>query len=232
MMHYMPRASVIILTRNEIEGVRTIVPKLPKSSSWEYFAVDYHSVDGTKEFFKKHRIPVIEQKNPGRGEAFALGARHAKAEILVFFSPDGNEDPKDIPLLIDRINKGADLAIASRFMRGARNEEDDEKLKFRAWANRGFTWIANILWGGRVTDTINGYRAITKHALFDLHVDAKGFCIEYQMTIRALKRKFTIVEIPTREGNRIGGHTTAYAVPTGLRFLWYLAREIVLGNRF
>ncbi len=237
MMRYMQRstkiqASIIILTRNEIEGVRSIVPGLPKSPSWEYIAVDYRSTDGTKTFFKKHHIPVIEQIQPGRGEAFSLGAKHAKANILVFFSPDGNEDPEDIPELIDRIENGADLAIASRFMKDARNEEDDSTFKFRAWANRAFTWIANALWGGHVTDTINGYRAITKHSLSNLHVDAKGFCIEYQMTIRALKRKMNIVEIPTREGNRIGGHTTAYAIPTGLKFIWYLVREIVIGNRF
>ncbi|OGG11945.1 hypothetical protein A2Z00_04010 [Candidatus Gottesmanbacteria bacterium RBG_13_45_10] len=227
-----PKASIIILTRNEIEGVRTIVPRLPRSSSFEYFAVDYHSTDGTKEFFAKHNIPVIPQQKPGRGQAFIIGAAHAKNDILVFFSPDGNEDPRDIPLLIDRIDKGATLAIASRFMKGARNEEDDTVFKFRAWANRTFTWIVNVLWNGHITDTINGYRAITKHALSQLHLDAKGFCVEYQMTIRALKRKYSIVEIPTREGNRIGGHTTAYAIPTGFRFLYYLAREVWIGNRF
>jgi glycosyltransferase involved in cell wall biosynthesis len=239
MMQYMQKpshgqckASVVILTRNEIDGVRTIVPRLPQSPKWEYFVVDYRSTDGTKAFFKINGIPIVEQKTPGRGEAFSLGAKHAKADILVFFSPDGNENPKDIPTLIRCIQKGADLAIASRFIRGARNEEDDQKVKFRAWANRAFTWIANTLWRGHVTDTINGYRAITKQSLSELAVDAKGFCIEYQMTIRALKRKMKIVEIPTCEGNRIGGHTTAYAIPTGLRFLWYLALEIWIGNRF
>lgn len=239
MMRYMKKASkkrfkatVIILTRNEINGVRRIVPQLPQSPQWEYLAVDYQSSDGTNAFFASHNIPVIAQQSPGHDEAFLLGASHTNADILVLFSPDGNEDPKNIPTLIQCIQNGADLAIASRFTQGARNEEDDQLLKFRAWANRLFTWVVNIIWRGHVTDALNGYRAITRQALSSLSVDAKGHCIEYQMTIRALKRNMKIVEIPTCEGRRIGGHTTASTIPTGLRILWYLAREILIGNRF
>ncbi len=228
----MPRATLIILTRNEINGVKSLIRKIPFKSVDEYFAVDYHSTDGTVEFFVRHGIPVVRQSKPGRGEAFALGAQKAKGEYVVFFSPDGNENPSDIPRLITLLDEGNDLVIASRFMKGARNEEDHKFLKFRAWANRGFTLFANLFWHGQVTDTINGYRAITKDAYTRLHLDATGFAVEYQMTIRALKLGMNIAEIPTQEGERVGGHSTSYAIPTGITFLGYLARELWIGKRF
>jgi glycosyltransferase involved in cell wall biosynthesis len=225
-------ATIIILTRNEIQGVRAIIPRIPKHLVKECFAVDFQSKDGTREYFQKHKIPVINQQTKGRGAAFAIGVQKAKGKYIVFFSPDGNEDPKDIPQLLKLLEQGYDLAIASRFMKGARNEEDDKVLKFRAWANQGFTLLANTLWKGHVTDSINGYRAMKKTLFNQLHLDATGFAIEYQMTIRVLKLEGSIGEIPTREGNRIGGESTSYAIPTGIEFLRFVWREIRIGSGF
>ncbi len=225
------RTTLIILTRNEINGVKTLLRKIPFEAVDEFFAVDYRSTDGTVEFFKKNQIPVLEQKVSGRGEAFKIAVKKAHGDFLVFFSPDGNENPADIPKLIDLLSKGTDLAIASRFMKNSRNEEDDKIFKFRAWANMAFTLAVRLFWGGEVTDTINGYRAIRKSLFKKLNLDAAGFAIEFQMTIRALKVGAKIAEIPTIEGNRIGGQSTSHAIPTGLKFIYYLIKELSLGKR-
>ena len=125
----MVQTTLIILTRNEISGLRALLRKIPFEAVSEYFAVDYKSTDGTVEFFEKHQIRAIQQQIPGRGEAFKLGTQHAKGKYLVFFSPDGNENPADIPKLVKFLEDGYDLAIASRFIKGSRNEEDDKILK-------------------------------------------------------------------------------------------------------
>lgn len=225
------KTTLVILTRNEIDGVKALIRKIPFEAIDEFFAVDYKSTDGTVEFFKKHQIPVIKQKIPGRGEAFKIAAAKARGDFLVFFSPDGNENSSDIPRLINLLKKGNDLAIASRFMKNSRNEEDGKILKFRAWANMAFTFAVRLLWGGQVTDTINGYRAIRKSLFKRLNLDAAGFAVEFQMTIRALKLGAKIAEIPTIEGNRIGGASTSYAIPTGFKFIYCFIREIALGKQ-
>lgn len=221
--------SIIILTRNEIAGLKAIATKLPRNAVDECFAVDYQSTDGSVAYLKKHHIPTIHQRNPGRSEAFRIGAAHAKGDILIFFSPDGNEDPADIPLLIAQIQQGADIAIASRFLPESRNEEDDKRWQWRKWANQFFSLVANMCFrkqGPYISDTINGYRAITKSAFMKLQLDAEGFAIEYQMTMRAMKHGMKIVEIPTIEGNRIGGQSGSVAIPTGLAFIGYFIREL------
>lgn len=227
----MVNTSLVILTRNEIEGMSVLISKIPFKEVDEYFAVDYKSTDGTVEFLRNNNIPLLKQKNPGRGRAFELASKHAKGEYLIFFSPDGNENPKDIIKLI-KASKNNDLVIASRFMKGSRNEEDEKKLKFRKWANQCFSTIANLLWKGKVTDTINGYRIIKKDFYDKLKLNESGFGIEYQMTIRALKLKGRISEIPTIEGDRIGGASTAGSLTTGLRFLKLLFNEIKVGKNF
>jgi glycosyltransferase involved in cell wall biosynthesis len=222
-------ATIVILTLNEIDGVTHIVPKLPARAVDEVLAVDGGSTDGTLEFFAARGIRVIRQEKRGRGEAFRLAARHARHDVLVFFSPDGNEEPGDIPRLIEGMAVGHDMVIASRFMPGARSEDDDKFLfASRRWGNLLFTWLANVLCGrgAWITDTINGYRAITKSAFHRLSPDAEGYAIEFQMSIRALQLGLRVLEVPTHEAPRIGrGVSKLNAIPVGLKFLGLLVRE-------
>lgn len=224
------KSSLVILTRNEITGMSALIKKIPFQAVNETLVIDYHSTDGTKEFIKKNRIKLINQIQPGRGEAFRLAAAKAKGDLLVFFSPDGNEDPQDIPRLLQLLKQGNDLAIASRFLPQSRNEEDDQFFKFRAWANQSFTFLANLFFHGSLTDSINGYRAITKQAFKQLKLDASGYAIEFQMSMRALKLKYKIAEISTREGNRIGGESGSKAMPTGILFIKTLLKELFHAN--
>lgn len=226
------KSTLVILTRNEIEGVTALFDQLPLSTVDECLVIDGGSTDGTIEFFRNRGVHVIVQETKGRGEAFRIAAQEASGDHLLFFSPDGNEAPEDIPKFLKKLSEGYYLVIGSRFMPGGTNEEDHLRFPLRAWANQCFTMIANLLWGGRLTDSINGYRAITAKAFRKLNLDGHGFVIEYQMSIRALKCRLEIAEIPTREGQRIGGKTGAPSLPTGFRFLKLLLLEIRNGKLF
>lgn len=235
------KKTLVLLTLNEIEGITALYDKIPFDAADETLVVDGGSTDGTLEFLEERGVKVVGQEKKGRGEAFRVAFDSAEGDVLCFFSPDGNEDPADIPRLFERIEEGADMAIARRFGRDARNEEDDLLLPWRAWANQGFTLLANLAFNGKnllkdrssyIQDTINGYRAITRDAFERLSVDAEGFLIEYQMSMRAMKLGLRIAEIPTIESDRIGGESTATSLPTGARFVRGLAREILIGRRF
>ena len=226
------KKTLIVLTYNEIEGLRALWDKIPFSAADEVIAIDPGSTDGTLEFFAERAMRVILQQKRGRGEAFRIASREAAGEVLCFFSPDGNENPEDIPKLFRKIEEGYDLAIASRFLPGSRHDEASAAIPLRAIANRIFTKLAGLLFGGSVADTINGFRAIRRDRLIDLSPDAEGFAIEFQISIRAMKKKFRIAEIPTIEGDRIGGQSTAHSIPTGLKVLRVLLREIWIGRRF
>lgn len=221
-------ASLVILTLNERAGSEALFSRIPFDCVAETVVVDGGSTDGTREFWEGHGVRVVGQTRRGRGEAFRVGARNTSEPMLCYFSPDGNEDPADIPHLISRLDEGFDLAIASRFAPGASNEEDVHWFRPRAWVNRTFTFIANKLFnrGRYVTDTINGYRAISRAAFDRLQLTECGFPIEYQMSIRAMKAGLRIVEIPTQEGQRVGGESKAHSLPVGMGHLKVLFSEL------
>jgi glycosyltransferase involved in cell wall biosynthesis len=228
--------SLILLSYNEIEGTRALIHRIPFRQVDECFAVDGGSTDGTRELLRESGVKVVDQTSKGRGEAFRIAFDVAQNDNLIFFSLDGNEDPNDIPHFRKYFDEGYDMVIASRMCRGARNEEDDRVLKVRKWANNAFNWAINAIWNRRgssyVTDSINGFRGITRKCWQSIRPDGVGYTIEYQSTIRALKLNLRVAEFPTIEGQRIGGQSNARAIPTGLRFLRLLFKEIMIGKNF
>ena len=227
-------SALILLTLNEIEGLRALWSHLPLAEFREVVALDGGSTDGTQEFFRERGIPVVVQPIRGRGVAFRCAAEAVSSERLVFFSPDGNEDPADIVRLDDRLIDGADVAIARRFGPGAENEEDGEVIKLRARVNDTLSQLANRLFhrGPRVYDTINGFRALRRSALLELDTTVKRFPIEYQITIRAMQRGWRIDEVPTKEGQRIGGERKASSWPVGVDHLRVLLTELPRSRLF
>lgn len=221
-----------LLTHNERPCLEVVFPLIPRPGPAAGFdtliAIDGGSTDGTLEFYRERGIPVVAQSRRGRGDAFLKAFELLDADAYIFFSPDGNEAVADLPKFRPLLEAGADLVVASRMTKGAVNEEDEKFFRWRKWANLAFNWLANLLFrrtGSYVTDSINGYRAITRSAARILALDALDYTIEYQMTIRALKNRLRIVEFPTVEGSRVAGGTGAPSIPTGLRFLGCLWSE-------
>nr|WP_162730732.1 glycosyltransferase family 2 protein [Agrobacterium tumefaciens] len=229
------KITLCILTRNERECVEIIYPRLPapgpESGFDEVVVIDGGSTDGTVEYFMERGVKVLGQSKRGRGEAFLIAFDRLDTDAFLFFSPDGNEDVDDLAKFRPLLRSGADLVIASRMMKGAVNEEDVNFLKPRKWANNVFNILANLAFrrqGRFVTDSINGYRAITASAVSRLALDASDYTIEYQMTMRAFKSHLKIAEFPTIEHQRVAGGTQAHSIPTGLRFIKAFWRELFI----
>jgi glycosyltransferase involved in cell wall biosynthesis len=222
-----------LLVRNERECLEIMLPKLPRPGPDSGFdalvAVDGNSTDGSLDLLEKAGIEILRQSRKGRGAACLEVMEKYPADAYLFFSPDGNEDVADIAKFKRRLEAGADLVIASRMCAGAHNEEDSQFLRPRKAANKAFNLLANLAFrktGSYVTDSINGFRAIRRDLAEKLALDADGYTIEYQMTMRALKARARIVEFPTHEYPRVAGDTGAPSIPTGIAFLKCFFREL------
>src|SRR3989339_980245 len=222
-----------MLVRNELPCLKILLPQIPKTGKDvgydEVVAIDGMSTDGTVEFLKTNGVLVIEQERKGRGDAFHEAFAKVDADAYIFFSPDGNEAIDDLKKFRPLLEEKIDLVIATRMVKGAVNEEDDKIFKWRKWAIFSFNFLAIFFFrktSHYVTDSINGYRAITKKAADLLNLDARGYTIEYQMTIRALRMGLKITEFPNKEGHRLLGKTRAPSIPTGLAFLKCFFKEL------
>src|SRR3954454_16958506 len=109
---------------------------------------------------------------------------------------DFSHDPTDLPRLIAAAEEGADLVLGSRYVAGG-NVTDWGAL--RRLVSRGGSWYARVILGVKVRDLTGGFKCFRRSVLeaLDLesvHADGHGFQIE--LTYRAIKAGFRVIEIP------------------------------------
>lgn len=204
--------ALILLTLNEVEGIKKILPLIKKEWVDEIVIVDGGSLDGTIEVAKKMGYSVIFQKISGHGGAILTGIENTNSENIIIFGPDGNHEPEEIPRLIKKIQEGYEQVIVSRFSKDSVNL--DAGL-IDSFGNKMFTFLVNLFFGGKLTDVLNESRIITRKAMMELDFDALSFDSTLQMTIRGLKKKQKIVNIVGNEGARIGGKRKIQSFHTG-----------------
>ena len=216
--------SLIILTLNEIDGVKKILPQINKKWVDEILVIDGGSTDGTIEESERLGFKVIIQEIKGHGGAILTGVNATKSDNIIIFGPDGNHETEEIPLLIEKLKEGYDQVIISRFGKTSINLDADF---IEGFGNRMFAFLANVFFGGRYTDTLNESRIITRQAFLDLKFDALKMDSTQQMSIRGVKLRQKICEIIGNEGARIGGKKKMRPLHVGASLSMQIIKEFI-----
>lgn len=219
--------AIIILTLNEIDGIKVIMPRVKKEWADEIVFVDGGSTDGTVEEAKRLGFKVIHQTNRGSGNACRIGVEKTNSDHVIFFHPDGNLIPEDIPKLIEKMHDGHDIVHISRF---GKNSINEDASALDIFGNKLFTFLVNVFFGGHLTDALTGFVLIKKEIMLDLKTDAQYFEIEEQLCIRALKKKYPLYEIESNEPKRIGGKRKMRPLIVGSQLSWKIIKEFILWN--
>jgi len=229
------KVTLFVPTLNEIDGMRVILPQIKKEWCHQILIVDAHSTDGTAAYAREHGYETIDQQSRGVRRAYIEALPHVRGDIMIPFSPDGNSIPDAIPQLAAKFAEGYDLVHASRYAPGASSEDD---TWLTSLGNTAFTRMINLLYGGHYTDAMGMYKAFRPSLLRELDLDKEerfvtervtgvsGIGLDPLMSIRALKRKLRIAEIPASEPKRIGGEKKMRPFRWGLPLLLQVLREL------
>ncbi len=120
-----PDISIVIPIYNERESIEKLYDNLNQALSemglkYEVLLIDDGSIDGTfNELLKIHNknkfFKIIRfRKNFGQTSAISAGFNYAEGEIVVTLDADLQNDPRDIPLLLDKLNEGYDIVSGWR----------------------------------------------------------------------------------------------------------------------
>ena len=226
--------TLFVPTLNEIEGMKTIMPKIKPEWCSQILIVDGNSKDGTAEYARAQGYDVYVQQKKGIRHAYMEAWPLIKGDVVVTFSPDGNSVPELIPDLIAKMKEGYDMVVASRYAKGAKSDDDDLMTSFGNWL---FTKTINVLHGGHYTDAMVIYRAYWTRLFneLDLHKDESyapeklfGTVMgcEPLLSVRAAKRKLKITEIPGDEPARVGGERKLQPFRWGAAYMTQIWREL------
>lgn len=227
------KVTLLMPTLNEIDGMRVIMPLVPKERIDQILVLDGGSTDGTLEYARAQDYDIVVQEERGLINAYRQVRPHIHGDVLITFSPDGNSVPEHIPQLIEKMREGYDMVIVSRYLGAARSEDDTRMTRVGNWV---FTKLINVLFGGSYTDAMVIYRAY-RTALIDelgLMVD-EPFSVERRfrhmisweplLSMRAAKRKLRFAEIAGDEPARIGGEGKCKHYSWGAVYLLEMAQE-------
>ncbi len=229
------KSTLLVLTLNEISGMKAIMPKINASWCDQVLILDGGSTDGTIEYAKEQGYEIYVQKKKGFRHAYIEALPLIKGDIVVTFSPDGNSIPELIPALINKMKKGYDMVIASRYLDDAESEDDDPITAFGNWL---FTRTINFLHRACYTDALVIFRAYKTRMIYDLdlHKDKSYLTAEKLfntqisweplLSVRAAKRRLSVTEIPGSEPPRIGGERKLKVLKWGGAYYFQFFREI------
>jgi dolichol-phosphate mannosyltransferase len=201
-----PRVWVILPTYNEAENLEPLVQavreRLPDSR--RILIVDDSSPDGTGEIADRlaaalDDVAVLHRRaKEGIGPAYIAGFREALAggaELVIQMDADFSHDPAHLPQLL-RAAEESDLVIGSRYVPGGGVTDWGPVRRF---ISRGGSAYARIILGIDVRDLTGGFKCLRREVLEGIEldsIDSRGYAFQVEVTYRAVRAGFQLVEIP------------------------------------
>lgn len=209
------RAAHDVLARAAPEGFRILV-------------VDDDSPDGTGRIAdglagELEEVRVLHRAvREGLGPAYLAGFARALDEgagYVMEMDADFSHDPADLARLLEVVRSGgADVALGSRYVRGG-GVQDWGLL--RRFVSRGGSAYASAVLGLRVRDLTGGFKCFRREVLeaIDLPtVRSKGYAFQVELTYRAVRQGFRVVELPIVFRDRLHGRS---------KMSWRIATEAI-----
>jgi|SRR5690242_9866981 dolichol-phosphate mannosyltransferase len=213
---------LILPTYDEAENIEAIVRAADavlagaSPAGHHILIVDDDSPDGTGGIADRlaEEIAALEvlhrRERQGLGPAYLAGFAHALdrgASHVMEMDSDFSHDPADLARLLGAVRDGADLALGSRYVDGG-GVSDWGML--RQVVSRGGSWYARRVLGLDIRDLTGGFKCFRREVLeaIDLPtVRSHGYAFQVELTYRAIKRGFRVVEVPIVFRDRQRGHS-------------------------
>ncbi|AFY36493.1 glycosyl transferase family 2 [[Leptolyngbya] sp. PCC 7376] len=222
--------SVVVPIYNEVESLPHLVKAIAdvmqaNNYTYEIVCVDDGSRDGSAALLKKlaeerdDLRAILLRRNYGQTPAMAAGFENAAGEIVISLDADLQNDPADIPNLLEKMDEGYDLVS------GWRKDRQDNK-----WTRLVPSKIANLLIGRVTKVTLHDYGCSLKAYRSELLADINLYG-ELHRFIPALAsiEGARIAEIPVRHharqfGSSKYGLDRTFRVLLDLLTVWFIRK--------
>jgi dolichol-phosphate mannosyltransferase len=225
------KLSVIVPVLNEKATLETVIEtllsvKIPCEK--EIIIIDDCSTDGSTEIIRglKNRNPGIiktihKTRTMGKGNGIKDAVPLITGDIVIIQDADLEYDISEYGKLLDPIIKGeADVVFGSRFLGSIKKMRPEHML-----ANRVLTFLANLLYGLKITDEATGYKVIRADIFRKFNMQAQKFEFCPELVAKSARYKCRIREVPityrartVKEGKKIKWHDAFSAVWTLIKY--------------
>ena len=235
------RALVVVPTYNEAVNLPVIVPQiLAQNPQVDVLIVDDNSPDGTGRLADQMaaadgRVHVLHRPGKGGlGKAYLAGFRWALErdyEFVFEMDADFSHDPKFLCDFL-RAAQDADLVIGSRYKTGVNVINwPISRLLLSLGANQYARWITGL----PIVDSTGGFKCFRRRVLQAIDFDrvrSNGYAFQIEMSFRAWKKGFRLVEIPIVFTDRVEGQSkmNKRIVREAIWMVWWLRLKAMVGR--
>jgi dolichol-phosphate mannosyltransferase len=207
--------TICLPTYNERDNVEQMLHALAPLGM-HVLVIDDNSPDGTGEIADRvaaelENVSVLHRdRKEGLGPAYIAGFRRALAEgadYVITMDCDFSHDPADVPRLVAACDAGADIALGSRYVAGGGtvNWGVGRRIVSAGGSFYARTWLSL-----GIRDMTGGFRCFRRAVLETVDLgtlETRGYAFQIELTYRAIRRGFTVVEVPIVFTDRTAGQS-------------------------
>jgi glycosyltransferase involved in cell wall biosynthesis len=226
--------TVVIPAYNEETTIENILRRVDALSCVrEIILVDDCSADRTVQIAEGLQIPRLKiiRQNPNQGKTAAVrrGLSEVTGPIVIIQDADLEYDPDEIPMVVEPILTGkGDVVYGSRFL----VRKTTRVLYFYHFlANKGLTFLCNMLTNLNMTDIETGYKAFRTPIIQQLPLTSKGFGMEVEITAMIAKTRAKVFEVPISYYGRTYEEGKKIGLTDALHALWYIFYYNLIAGR-
>ncbi len=224
------RVAAVILARNEERTIRETVEGASRFVH-EVVVMDGRSTDETAAVARAAGATVYSDTGKGKGAAIRQSLELIQADALVFMDADGSHESSDIPkLALPVVRDETDLCVASRFTGGSEELSIGFGQLIRTIGNISMNIAINWRWRSRLTDTLNGFRAVRRLAALSIELRENRHTIEQEMVMKMFHHGYRVINVPSHEYERKYGTSHIQIWKEWPLFVWCVIVNLLRSN--
>jgi len=217
---------VLIPTLNEGPTIGNVVREFKAQGYNNILVIDGKSTDNTVKIAREAGANVRTQSGKGKGNAIMEAFELIEQPYILMLDGDGTYTAKDAEKMLTPLFLGFDQVIGDRLI----NAEEGSFSRMNLFGNHMLNLLFKVAHSRDLHDILSGYRAFTKLAVQQMNLKERGFEIETEISVEAVRNGQRIMVVPIKYLRRPGTATKLSPFHDGVKIVTTIYRLARVNN--
>ena len=217
---------ILIPTLNEDLTIGKIIREFRELGYNHILVIDGKSTDNTVKVAREGGATVRTQSGKGKGNAIIEAFEVIEQPYILMLDGDGTYAPRDAEKMLTPLFLGFDQVIGDRLV----NAEEGAFSRLNLFGNQMLNLLFKVAHSRDLHDILSGYRAFTHLAIQQMNLKEKGFEIETEISVEAVRNGQRIMVVPIKYSRRPGTRTKLSPFHDGIKIVSTIYRLARVNN--
>jgi len=217
---------ILIPTLNESLTIGNLIREFRALGYNNILVIDGKSTDNTAKVAEEAGAIVRTQTGKGKGNAIIEAFEIIEQPYVLMLDGDGTYSPRDAEKMLTPLFLGFDQVIGDRLV----NAEEGSFSRLNLFGNQMLNLLFKVAHSRDLHDILSGYRAFTYPAIQQMNLKEKGFEIETEISVEAVRNGQRITVVPIKYSRRPGTKTKLSPFHDGLKIVGTIYRLARVNN--